>query len=62
MHESINLERVFSLSLRDDNLGICIECGEEAHGVEPDARDYKCQSCGEYAVYGAEELIFMGVS
>ena len=45
----------------DDNLGFCIECGEEAFGVEPDARRYKCECCGKYSVYGAEELLVAGL-
>lgn len=40
-----------------DSPGFCVACGLEAEGVEPDARKYECESCGEKAVYGAEELI-----
>jgi hypothetical protein len=41
-----------------DNPGFCVACGAEAEGVEPDARKYKCESCGASAVYGASELLF----
>lgn len=41
-----------------DNPGFCVGCGEEACGVEPDARRYTCESCGEPKVFGAEELLF----
>ena len=41
--------------------GFCIECGDQAEGVEPDARRYRCESCGANAVYGAEELLIRGV-
>ena len=44
----------------DDHLGFCLACGEESHGVEPDARRYKCESCGEHKVFGAEEILVMG--
>ena len=37
--------------------GICIACGEEAEGVEPDARRYTCEICGEDTVYGFEEIL-----
>jgi len=37
--------------------GICITCGYEQEGVEPDARKYECEDCGERKVYGAEELL-----
>lgn len=42
-----------------DNPGFCMACGHEHDGVEPDARGYPCESCGEDSVYGAEELILM---
>jgi len=68
MHPSITLDvlldacnrRNFSL----DNPGFCVECGAESGSCEPDAREYECESCGEFAVYGAEELAmeaFLGV-
>lgn len=40
--------------------GRCIECGAVAHGCEPDAHEYKCNNCGEKAVYGLEQLLLMG--
>ena len=42
------------------NEGFCIACGAEASNVEPDARKYECDVCGEKAVYGAPELVLMG--
>ena len=40
--------------------GFCTTCGEWTYGgCEPDAREYKCDSCGRRTVYGAEELIFL---
>ncbi len=40
-----------------DNPGFCMACGSEQDGVEPDARNYKCEECGEDSVYGAEDLV-----
>jgi hypothetical protein len=40
-----------------DNPGFCMACGEEHDDVEPDARNYKCESCGEDSVFGAEDLV-----
>lgn len=40
--------------------GFCLACGETAYGVEPDARNYECESCGEEKVFGAEELLISG--
>ena len=60
--ESVNskvvLERVIEALESADNLGFCLACGAEAYGVEPDARRYTCEECGEAQVYGAEELLF----
>lgn len=61
MHPSITLERVMSAVERSnlslDDPGFCIACGSSAYGVEPDVRNYRCESCGAYRVYGADELI-----
>lgn len=45
----------------DDHLGFCTECGAERDGCEPDARNYECYECGERQVFGAEELLIMGL-
>ena len=62
MHRSITVDRVLGAVERQrttlDNPGFCIACGQDADGCEPDARRYECESCGERAVYGAEELMF----
>jgi len=63
LHASITLSRVMDAHLRRgsslDDPGFCTHCGEEADGVEPDARDYECEACGEPGVYGVEELLLM---
>jgi hypothetical protein len=40
--------------------GRCLACGFEAEMCEPDARQYKCDNCGEHQVYGLAELLIMG--
>lgn len=45
----------------DDYQGFCQECGYQQEGCEPDARGYKCEECGAYAVCGAQELLMMSV-
>lgn len=44
-----------------DGDGFCVECGNCQSGVEPDAREYECESCSAMKVYGAAELIIMGL-
>ena len=61
MHKSITPDRILEAVERSqtslDNPGFCVACGAEVDGVEPDARKYECEVCGERAVYGAEELL-----
>lgn len=40
-----------------DDPGFCLACGLEHGGVDPDARGDRCESCGEPAVYGVEDLL-----
>ena len=53
----LSTDEIIAAVQADDNLGFCLACGEEASGVEPDARGYECEVCGEEEVYGAEELL-----
>ena len=57
----LTLDRIMEAAESDDYMGFCRACGEEAYGVEPDARKYECECCGAHAVYGAEELLLMSV-
>jgi hypothetical protein len=56
---AITIERVIDMCERDEYEGICLACGEDAQGVEPDARKYECESCGAEKVYGCQELLLM---
>lgn len=64
IHSSITEQRVLDACERHmhslDNPGFCFACGNEAEGVEPDARKYECEACGEHLVYGADEVLLMG--
>jgi hypothetical protein len=42
-----------------DSPGVCVACGDDAEGVEPDAEGYTCETCGEDSVFGAEQLLFV---
>lgn len=61
MHKSITTWRVQE-AVEDEmfglgNPGFCKACGEDADGCEPDARNYKCDFCGEHQVFGAAEIL-----
>lgn len=53
----ISTDRIMRAIESGENVGFCRECGAKAYGVEPDARNYTCESCGAAAVYGAEEML-----
>lgn len=61
LHESINIERLAALATQNfiscTNYGVCIACGEEANGVEPDSRDSLCDHCHTRNVWGVDEII-----
>jgi predicted RNA-binding Zn-ribbon protein involved in translation (DUF1610 family) len=61
MKTFLTIDTVMSAVESGDSVGFCVACGAEAYGVEPDARKYKCESCGQAKVYGAEELLMMMV-
>lgn len=55
-HE-ILIEAVENQSTGLENPGFCISCGAQHDDCEPDAQEYECEECGEYEVYGAEEIL-----
>jgi len=52
------LEEVIAAS--EEGTGFCFACGETQSGVEPDGREYACESCGAEQVFGAEEVLLQG--
>ena len=57
----LDAARVLEVAEEDEGGGFCVGCGAEQMGCEPDARQYKCEDCGQNKVYGAAELILCGV-
>jgi Zn finger protein HypA/HybF involved in hydrogenase expression len=51
----------YGMALMHDDCGFCLACGNDQQGVEPDARQYACDHCGESKVYGIEELALKGL-
>jgi len=56
----ISQRRIMAAIESGDHVGFCKACGSESHGVEPDARGYRCESCNMSEVYGAEEMLIAG--
>ena len=48
-------------SVNGSDEGFCLGCGSTQLYVEPDARGYSCESCGEQLVFGFQELLIMGL-
>jgi hypothetical protein len=55
----ISVDQILEAVQSENDMGFCLACGAEAYGVEPDARRYECEACGQRKVYGAEELLMM---
>ena len=51
-----------AMTMDEENQGFCLACGEINDGVEPDAAKGECDGCGKYKVYGAAELVLMGLT
>jgi len=54
------LEAVEDAQTSLENPGFCRACGERGDGCEPDAEHYECEYCGEFELFGAEQLLIMG--
>ena len=59
MNKQSLVEQAIELVEEDNNQGICIKCHEVQDCIEPDAEHCKCDSCGEFEVFGAEQIILM---
>ena len=59
MKIQISIAELTAKIVEECNVGMCRLCGQEAYGVEPDARNYRCEFCGAREVYGLEELLQM---
>jgi hypothetical protein len=61
----LDFDDVLELAIESEfglgNGGVCLACGAEADGCEPDARNYTCDNCGEDQVFGASEALLGGL-
>jgi hypothetical protein len=58
-HHTFTLEEYEEME--ESMSGACIACGTWRDCCEPDAREYPCEECGKNTVYGAGELVLMGL-
>lgn len=59
--KNLTLDEVIQAVEDDENQGFCMACGETTYGIEPDAREYECESCGAFKVYGAAEILLENI-
>ena len=57
----INYSDIEAAAISEECIGFCLSCGTARDGVEPDAGKYKCHNCRKFEVYGAEEILVMGI-
>ena len=58
----IDFDEVMAAAAADENLGFRLACGAQNDGCEPDMRKGECEICGEFQVYGAEEILIGGIA
>lgn len=58
-HPCPDPDRLVDIVHQDGVTGVCLACGGEQSGVEPDARDRQCDACGRDWVAGAEHILTM---
>lgn len=58
-HHTFTLQEIQQAD--EEMCGFCLDCGEMRDCVEPDARKYECEACGNNSVYGAQEILLMGL-
>lgn len=56
-----SLAQIERIMRKENSEGFCLACKHKQGGVEPDARKYTCENCGAPKVFGAEELLMMGL-
>lgn len=57
IHPSITTTRVLAL-LTENKRGLCVRCGEDVEGVEPDAvQPCLCLRCGEASVCSPKQIL-----
>lgn len=65
IHPRVTQDRIHALCMRElyslDNPGVCMSCGEEADGCEPDAEHYTCEHCDQPMVFGAQQALIAGL-
>ena len=45
----------------DENRAFCIRCGDTDQTIEPDVERAECECCEQRGLYGAEQLLILGM-
>ena len=61
VHPEITFDRIEETVEDHEYPGLCIACGADASGIEPDAEAYACEECGSHTVYGCDQLVVLGL-
>jgi len=56
-HKSLTDEFIMEARFDENNPGFCLICGEKTIGIDPDAKNYKCESCGAEQVFDLRWLM-----
>ncbi|MDE2438912.1 MAG: hypothetical protein KGN01_06015 [Patescibacteria group bacterium] len=59
MSKSVKMSYEEFMELKDENIGICLNCNTQHDCLEPDARNVTCDNCDLPQVFGLEELLIM---
>jgi Zn finger protein HypA/HybF involved in hydrogenase expression len=48
-------------AMSEESEAWCLACGSEVSNMEPDTNRAQCPHCGEFKVYGPDELVCMNL-
>ena len=58
----LDLDLIMDSIDNDEQTGYCISCGAEHSSCEPDMEKGCCEQCGQHTVFGAEQILLLGLA
>ena len=58
---ALTFRRIQRAILCDNGTGFCTTCGKAHKYTEPDAEHYPCTKCKTPTVFGAEQILLLGL-